>query len=105
MRAINADALIDDLGGVYLYNTTARNAIKRVIRRQPTIEPQQRWIPVTERLPEHSCHTLVTAKWDTEYSVEYGFYWGEDNKWGLVTNNVIAWMPIPEPYREDGEAG
>lgn len=62
-------------------------------------EPQQRWIPCSERLPEHSCQTLVTTKWDTEYSVEYGFYWGEDNKWGIITNNVIAWMPLPEPYK------
>lgn len=58
-----------------------------------------KWIPVTERLPEYSCQTLVTTKWDTEYSVEYGFYWGENNKWGVVNNNVIAWMPLPEPYK------
>lgn len=64
----------------------------------PPSPSRPQWIPVTERLPEHSCQTLVTTKWDTEYSVEYGFYWGEDNKWGTITNNVIAWMPRPEPY-------
>lgn len=39
MRLIDADALIDDVEGVYLYDTRARTAIKRMIRRQPVIEP------------------------------------------------------------------
>ena len=77
----------------------ADNRIQIWIEELPPSPSRPQWISVTERLPEHSCQTLVTTKWDTEYSVEYGFYWGEDNKWGIITNNVIAWMPLPEPYQ------
>ena len=70
----------------------------KLLRDLPPSPSRPQWISCSERLPEHSCQTLVTTKWDTEYSVECGFYWGE-NRWGTITNNVIAWMPLPEPYQ------
>ena len=66
-------------------------------------DPQ--WIPVTERLPEDGVAVLVTLKWsDEDYEVaqfEYLSYYGG---WGKKFNDkVIAWMPLPEPYRERNE--
>ena len=103
---ISRQAVLDAIFSEPLYESGMKKrdsdiivpAIYEKIKALPPSPSRSQWIPISERLPEHSCQTLVTTKWDTEYSVEYGFYWGEDNKWGTITNNVIAWMPLPEPY-------
>lgn len=62
------------------------------------------WIPVSERLPETGDSILVTYS-DEEVGIVWSArpkVWGEYEK----ANNLIfpvAWMPLPEPYREDGE--
>lgn len=64
------------------------------------------WIPCSERLPEHGDDVLVTYS-DGEVSIVMGArskYW---MKWKARENSnlifPIAWMPLPKPYREDGE--
>lgn len=66
------------------------------------------WIPVKERLPENDKPVLVTLKWgEDNYEITTGEYWkdgkGEDEGWGSFNDYVIAWMPLPDAYRE-GEA-
>lgn len=61
------------------------------------------WIPCSERLPEDDRTKLVTFDGITEA----GYYSNGD--WWCVGDNinlsirpdVIAWMPLPEPYKED----
>lgn len=60
-------------------------------------EAEQQWIPCSERLPEEGQSILVTTT----------------NGWYVVAiirtffkdmhKDIIAWMPLPEPYREDKE--
>lgn len=76
----------------------------------PPVTPKQRWIPVSERLPENSNLVLVTAYWHEKYQVMVGAYWGNGVWWcvpwsntsreHLKMLNAIAWMPLPEPYKE-----
>lgn len=54
---------------------------------------QPSWIPVTERLPEERGYYLTTTK----NGEVYCDYWDEDNF--NRTELVIAWMPLPEPYK------
>lgn len=59
------------------------------------------WIPVAERLPENDEYVLcttITAK--GRRSVVRGYYIGKVWVCGMNTN-VIAWMPMPEPYEKD----
>jgi hypothetical protein len=56
-----------------------------------------RWIPVTERLPEERGLYLTTTK----DKAVYCDHWNEDNF--DRTEIVIAWMPLPEPYRKEAE--
>lgn len=63
------------------------------------------WIPVSERLPEPTRPVLVTIKnWTNEkLFVRQGRFhinhWRTDE--GILKNSaVIAWMPLPEPYKE-----
>jgi hypothetical protein len=56
------------------------------------------WIPVEERLPEINYPVLATT-WDGIIVLANwtGGKWRTHNKWN---EEVIAWMPLPEPYRE-----
>lgn len=65
------------------------------------------WIPCSERLPEEKGEYLVTyhpCYWD---NVEDEIKVGIDTFRGRTTwakkkfQRVIAWMPLPEPYKEE----
>lgn len=67
---------------------------------------QARWIPVSERLPETDgvYLTYIVNPYDSQLSyVMLCDYIGQT--WCPVdetaSNNVVAWMPLPEPYREN----
>ena len=76
-----------------------RPAIQKVIETISELEenPEPHWIPVTERLPEVSGCYLVSVKNDHErrYSKTA---WFEKGAW-FARQDVIAWMPLPEPYK------
>ena len=68
------------------------------------------WIPVTERLPEGEKYVLIsTAEYDCPIVAKCGSYYDEEIEWsdvdgyGLEKDNIFAWMPLPEPYKEDEE--
>ena len=95
----------DAIKALYKYNFVSKNVIEREINAIPSAEPQ--WIPVSERLPENNGCMLVTI----DDAIEFGKY--EDGEWSIWVcehwdewdaKGVTAWMPLPEPYREDGEA-
>lgn len=59
-----------------------------------------KWIPVSERLPENGekvlCQTITKKG---QINMVIGFY--DFERWCCGMNsNVIAWMPLPEPYKE-----
>lgn len=80
----------------------ARKMLEKVAELSEEIEKAQektRWIPVTERLPEVSYNSMLG--WDKNYRrsclVQY-------NGYGFILPtgqymDIIAWMPLPEPYR------
>ena len=76
----------------------------------PSAQPEQRWIPVTERLPEpeedEDIDIIVTYVDDEEtriIPVNYGKGTWYDCIFDTALNpiKVIAWMPLPDPYREE----
>lgn len=87
-------------------------------------EKENGWIPVSERLPEDERECLVTLEkiyGTPEISMGIANYlrFGNDGYWnekkygylewdkysdghgGTKIYKVIAWMPLPEPYKED----
>lgn len=82
-----------------------------------SVQPEPHWIPCSERVPENDNEVLITV-WDAEddyVEVYKGFYQGHEwwTQWchgcskikdePCGENIVIAWKPLPEPYRGGGE--
>ena len=68
-------------------------------------QEQDRWIPVTERLPEEPDEVLVT---DGDGEIRHAVYCHVCKKDVFITyeesmtiHQVIAWRPLPEAYQEE----
>lgn len=100
MRLIDADVMLarleewntSDLTDKALYNFTLHRILE-----QPTIEPQQRWIPCSERLPDEGQKCLVCDKGSIGIDTYIGH--GNPYNWKWYTRDYEAWMPLPEPYK------
>lgn len=82
--------------------------VRQNIKDAPSAEAE--WIPCSERLPERGVwlHYLVTLKEghgfrDDVYEAFFDKGWHIDC-YELADDDIIAWMPLPKPYREDGES-
>ena len=64
---------------------------------------QPGWIPCKERLPEYDGEYMVTKKtfgWNCEEYAETDIARYEKKNGWHKADQVIAWMPLPEPYQE-----
>ena len=90
-------------------NAEGKNVFQ-IIEAQPQVGG---WIPVTERLPDNGYGVLVTVngKHDNitfvnaleiaEYRNTEG--WIIEGYLDWLNPNIIAWQPLPEPYKESEE--
>ena len=71
-----------------------RSIAVRAIRDMPSTQPEQRWIPCSERLPEKVGAYLTQALMNGHIfvSIWEGCYWN-------VKTPIIAWMELPDAYR------
>ena len=88
--------------------------LETIISKLPSVTPQPRWIPVSERLPDTDDEVLCWYEyyhWSQEKVLpDYGIgcYFKETSAWyGEVAVGrdvrVIAWMPL-QPYKAESEA-
>jgi hypothetical protein len=129
MRTIDGDVLIekayDEAKGMAEPYDDFGVLVEWLVDKSPPIEPEPHWIPCSERLPERKGWYLCTLK---DGRVDC-YYWSGKGEWvdngkkhffdlynirsrytgeeikpeqeGSVywTDWVIAWMPLPEPYK------
>ena len=69
----------------------------------PSVEAE--WIPCSERLPKPDEEVFVYLWGDVPQlaSVNGEGQWKTDNFYLDADDSPKAWMPLPKPYREDGE--
>ena len=106
-----------DWDAPYLYTDEkeARAKAEQLLRQRNRLK--SRWIPVTERLPENDDYVLMSFE---NFSLPLVGRYVDDEKLGgawylgdcfdedtCLANDLFvnAWMPLPEPYREDEEDG
>lgn len=91
---------VDNLG----YTWMIAGDVLKQIDALPSAEPERKWTPVTEALPEKCQRVLVTIKrTDGEMRVRsgnyfYDYFWIDNGEYWKC-NEVLAWMPLPEPLR------
>lgn len=84
--------------------------------RRTDARQKERWIPVSEGLPEDGKRVLATHEGGLNPNrqvIEHYFHNGQFmNNWAMDTDvhsstfgqrymgDVLAWMPLPEPYKE-----
>ena len=134
MRAIDADALmeaintwpkfgVDERGRIVLWNKGYEPYIHlryvvTAITEMPTIEPDPQWIPCNERLPDKETYVLISKKphpltgkkWCVTIAGRFvdgrsrKLEWRDIGFGRIVDDEILAWMPLPEPYKERREA-
>lgn len=78
----------------------------------PSAQPEQRWIPISERLPEEKINPNTSDFEEVLCSTTFGdvraykfgtpLGWKEPHFWngcGMMDEYVLAWMPLPEPWK------
>lgn len=82
---------------------TARDFLEMIEQLQDDLEQDEKengWIPVSERLPEDDTVVLTSCKArDGTTFVRCEYY--VCGSWHLNCEDVKAWKPLPEPYKED----
>lgn len=115
-RLIDANKLMQDVEKLLYEGNPIVAFIQKQVDKQPTVDTAPRWIPCEERLPEEYGLYLATMN---DGFVQECSYVPENNRDALIGGwntcestglefidewDVIAWMPLPEPYRErEGE--
>lgn len=70
----------------------------------PSAEAVQGWIPCSERLPDVDVEVLATVDW-SDVRIAWlmkGGAW-ETDEYILASDEILAWMPLPTPYKGGGE--
>ena len=118
-RRAAIDAMSESLKRVFPEH---RQIAEKCLKALPSAQQEPQWIPVSEELPEEDKDVLVTVYfagltqkhktgWNDHIKpstyVDIASYYGGD--WASASDEykvarsrhrVIAWMPLPEPYRE-----
>lgn len=96
---------IDSQKGRPFIGCTIGEAMKIMLDEVPSAEPERKWISVTEALPEekgeylvsyHPCHWNAVSE---KVVVGMDTFRGKTTWAKMKYQKVIAWMPLPEPWR------
>lgn len=102
------------------YEEMADNRVDVWMNEVPSAQPERRWIPCSERMPDedycssrgvqHSEPVLVTVvNHENDEDIFVDTACTADGEWQLRDDNplapewceVVAWMPLPKPYESE----
>lgn len=66
---------------------------------------QSKWIPVSERLPQQGQEVICQCRANIikVMKLDANFDWYQDAEHCYMGGFVVAWMPLPEPYKQESE--
>lgn len=80
------------------------NDFMRMNRIKIDERPHGEWIPCSERLPDMNKKVLCACIANIYEVLELrAIGWFYDNAHIYMKGFVLAWMPLPEPYKEEGD--
>ena len=104
---VSRQAAIDAVHWWYkhMWGEDAEMDICESLEELPSAEPDQHWIPCSERLPDNEKRVLCTVQSGEHFCVVPCIFIQHTRRWLPEVygnhDNVIAWMPLPEPYKAD----
>jgi len=94
--AIDLEYIVKNINGV---DYVMLSEVQMRLRKLPSVEPEQRWTPVSERMPE----PRIDVWCNSDMGQMVGYYEENVETWygrDYLELMVTAWMPLPEPYRD-----
>ena len=117
--AISRQAVLEPYKNLNDCDVIAVWLIRKNIEQQPSIKPKTgHWIPVSERFPNNDDYVLVCYEdghiRTAYYYIDTNIYpsefddccetgWYNYSETFMYKQDVIAWMPLPEPYKAESE--
>ena len=118
-RQASIDAVHKEFDEVCVWDEsgqTTANEVENILYELPSAEPERKWIPVTEALPEEETDVLVSVHFEgfkgktvdlppsdyVEIASHVEGVWSslsDEYKVAWKKHHVVAWMPTPEPWR------
>ena len=83
--------------------------VAKELAKLPSVTLQPRWIPISEKLPKEFETVILSTDKDEVFVGDYlgkmndGSDCFDDNEGMDWEGNVVAWMPLPEPYDAESE--
>jgi hypothetical protein len=108
-KAVNT--LVDELARAisdercHISRGRSAGEIMQDILNVPSVTPKQKWIPVSERLPKQGESVICQCRANIikVFKLDADFDWYQDADHCYMNGFVIAWMPLPEPYKAESE--
>ena len=118
---ISRQAAIANMNKVIMFRTNQewKDRVAAYLKSLPSAQPEQRWTPCSEGLPEEkdagilkklginkrSDDVIATVDVNgarmTVTACTHDGKWNWNMKYAFPNFKVIAWMPLPKPYEED----
>lgn len=108
MSSISKEALLKALGDMRSASFKHAMTLQMIsydIEKLPDDGPEEKWIPISEHRPRPGQKVLITYERDGVRGVALdAIYSRERDIWlpsEKIAVEVIAWMPLPNPYKEE----